>query len=73
MRFSCVAQPRIFLFTKEKFMPDYKKLYHKLFNEISETIESLQQVQLDVEEMYLDMCEEEFPNGEDLECFDEED
>lgn len=53
-------------------MPDYEILYHKLSNEISETIECLQQVQLDVEEMYLDMCEEEFPNVEDLEYFDEE-
>ncbi len=48
-------------------MPDYEKLYHKLFNQIAETIEKLQQAQIDVEEMYLDMCEEEFPNGEDLE------
>ncbi len=53
-------------------MPDYKKLYHKLFNDITETIEKLQKAQQDAEEMYLDMCEEEFPNGEDLENFDEE-
>jgi hypothetical protein len=48
-------------------MPDYEKLYHKLFNEITATIENLQKVQQDAEEMYLDMCEEEFPEGEDLE------
>ncbi len=48
-------------------MPDYEKLYHKLFNEITETIEKLQKVQQDAEEMYLDMCEKEYPNGEDLE------
>ena len=54
-------------------MPNYKKLYSKLFNEITEIIEKLQKAQQDVEEMYLDMCEEEFPNGEDLEKFDEED
>ncbi len=51
------------------YMPDYEKLYHKLFNEITETIDKLQKVQEDAEEMYLDMCEEEFPNGEDLEDF----
>ena len=48
-------------------MPDYEKLYHKLFNEITETIEKLQKVQQDAEEMYLDMCEKEYPNGEDWE------
>ena len=50
-------------------MPDYEKLYYKLFNEITETIDKLKKVQEDAEEMYLDMCEEEFPNGEDLEDF----
>ncbi len=50
-------------------MPDYEKLYHKLFNDITKAIETLQKAQQDVEEMYLDMCEEEFPNGEDLEDF----
>lgn len=54
-------------------MPDYKKLYHKLFNDITDVIEDLQKAQQDTEEMYLDMCEEEFPNGEDLEYFDHED
>ena len=48
-------------------MPNYEKLYHKLFNEITETIEKLQKLQQDSEEMYLDMCEEEFPDDEDLE------
>lgn len=50
-------------------MPDFEKLYFKLFNEITDTIEKLQQVQQKTEEMYLDMCEKEFPNGEDLENF----
>lgn len=53
-------------------MPNYEKLYHKLFNEITETIEKLQKIQQDAEEMYLDMCEEEFPNDEDLEALEEE-
>ena len=52
-------------------MPDYQKLYHKLFNDISVTIENLQKAQQDAEEIYLDMCDEGFPNGEDLETFDE--
>ena len=50
-------------------MLDYKKLYHKLFNDITETIENLRKMQQDTEEMYLDMCEKEFPDGEDLEDF----
>ncbi len=54
-------------------MPDYEKLYHKLFNDITDAIEYLQKAQQDAEEMYLDMCEEEFPNGEDLEQFGHED
>ncbi len=53
-------------------MPDYEKLYHQLFNDITKTIEKLQKAQQNVEEMYLDMCEEEFPSGEDLEKFDDE-
>ncbi len=53
-------------------MPDYEKLYHQLFNDITKTIEKLQKAQQTSEEMYLAMCEKEFPNGEDLEKFDEE-
>lgn len=48
-------------------MPDYKKLYLNLFNEITDTIEKLKKAQENAEEMYLDMCDEEFPDGEDLE------
>ena len=53
-------------------MPNYENLYHKLFNEITATIENLQKAQQDAEEMYLDMCEDEFPNGEDLEDLNQE-
>ena len=48
-------------------MPNYEKLYHTLFNKVTKAIENLQQAQIDVEKLYLDMCEEEFPKGEDLE------
>ena len=41
-------------------------------NEPSDIIERLKQSQLEAEEMYLDMCEEAFPNGEDLEHDDED-
>lgn len=34
-------------------MPDYKKLYFALFNEVSDCIEALKQVQRDAEERYL--------------------
>lgn len=50
-------------------MPDFEKLYYKLFNDITDAIETLQKAQTDAEEIYLDMCEEEFPNGEDLEDY----
>ncbi len=54
-------------------MPDYEKLYHNLFNEITDSIKHLKKAQTDAEELYLKMCEKEFPNGEDLEDFNEED
>lgn len=38
-------------------MPDYKKLYHKLFNSITDTIECLQKIQLEAEEQYIKDCE----------------
>lgn len=52
-------------------MPNYEKLYHQLVGDISETIDRLQQTLDKVEEMYLDMCEKEFPNDEDLENFED--
>ena len=64
-------------------MISYKKLYHKLYNDMtdiifdyekqnSEIIERLKQSQIEAEEMYLNLCEEAYPNGEDLEFYDEE-
>lgn len=70
-------------------MISYKKLYHKLFNDITdviriiestndilsrthfEALDKLKQSQVEAEEMYLDMCEEAYPNGEDLEGYTE--
>ncbi|MBR5614775.1 MAG: hypothetical protein IKW64_05685 [Clostridia bacterium] len=40
-------------------MPDYKKLYFKLFNDITDVINKLKQTQIDAEEMYLRMYDEE--------------
>lgn len=34
-------------------MPNYKEMYLKLFNEITDTIEHLRQLQRDTEEMYI--------------------
>lgn len=34
-------------------MPDYKTLYHKLFNKITDVIDALQQVQQEAEDVYL--------------------
>ncbi len=40
-------------------MPDYKKLYFKLFNDITDVINKLKQTQIDAEEMYLRIYDEE--------------
>jgi hypothetical protein len=34
-------------------MPDYQKMYHILFNEITNIIEQLQTVQIKTEELYI--------------------
>ncbi len=64
-------------------MPNYKKLYHKLFNDMTQIIfdyenqpfdivKRLKQSQLEAEEMYLCLCEEAYLDGEDLgDDFDE--
>ncbi len=53
-------------------MPNYEKLYHKLVLDVDDTIKKLKASLENAEETYLQMCEEEFPNGEDLEFFGEE-
>lgn len=40
-------------------MPDYEKLYHSLFNAITDTIENLKEVQIKAEEEYIEECEKE--------------
>ncbi len=40
-------------------MPDYEKLYHYLFNGITDIIEDLKDLQINAEEIYLSSCEEE--------------
>lgn len=40
-------------------MPDYEKLYHYLFNGITDIIEELKDLQINAEEIYLQSCEEE--------------
>lgn len=59
MCFSCVASVTHFLIIGGLFMPNYEKLYHMMFNEVTDTIENLKQLQLKVEEEYLKSCEEE--------------
>jgi len=34
-------------------MPDYQKMYHSLFNDVTDTISKLQQAQQKTEEMYI--------------------
>ena len=38
-------------------MPDYQKMYHSLFNDVTDTITKLQQAQQKTEEMYIDSKE----------------
>ncbi len=35
-------------------MPNYKKLYFKLFNQITDIIEKLKQIQIDAEDAYIE-------------------
>lgn len=35
-------------------MPNYKKLYFKLFNQITDMIEMLKQIQIDAEDAYIE-------------------
>lgn len=35
-------------------MTDYKNLYYQLFNKVTEIIEQLKQVQVEMEEMYVE-------------------
>lgn len=34
-------------------MPDYKEMYHKLFNSVTDAINTLQEAQRQTEEMYM--------------------
>ena len=40
-------------------MPDYKKMYHRLFNVQTDVIETLQQAHRETEEMYISAPEPE--------------
>ena len=58
--FRCVASivATHFFISKEKNKMDYLDLYAKLFNGITDTIENLQKLQIQVEEDYLKMSDE---------------
>ena len=60
MHFSCVASAAHFFNSKGDFiMPDYKKMYFKLFNSVTDAIEILQKAQIETEEIYITSGEEE--------------
>ena len=40
-------------------MPDYKAMYYRLFNAVSDVIEELKKIQIDAEEFYLDSTDDE--------------
>lgn len=39
-------------------MADYKSMYYKLFNEVTDTIERLQKIQQECEQIFIDSEEE---------------
>lgn len=44
-------------------MTDYKSMYYTLFNQISKTIEDLQEIQKKTEEMYMQAEDNDEENG----------
>ena len=40
-------------------MPDYEKMYKKLFNKVTDAIEILKEAQIETEEIYINSSEEE--------------
>ena len=48
-----------YFYKGEVTMPDYKTMYAKLFNAITDAVEILQQAQRDTEEMYIESGEKE--------------
>ncbi len=54
-------------------MPNYEKLYHQLVRDVDKTITELKNALESAEDTYIKMCEKEFPNGEELESFEQED
>ena len=40
-------------------MPDYEKLYHEMFNKVTDVIEELKQLQIKMEEEYLKQTDNE--------------
>ena len=40
-------------------MPDYKKLYHKMFNKVTDIIEELKELQIETEEEYINSREDQ--------------
>ena len=45
---------RLFLFTKEKTMADYKKMYLQMYNAITDAIEILKEAQIKAEEEFIE-------------------
>lgn len=44
-------------------MPDYKEMYFQLFNKITDIIESLKEIQQDMEEKYIEQADESEPKS----------
>ena len=51
-------------------MPDYKTMYAKLFNRITDVVEELQEIQREVEELYIESGEREELRSHNLKILD---
>ena len=51
-------------------MPDYKRMYAKLFNAITDAVEILQQAQQETEEIYIESCDIDDLNAAKLKILD---
>ena len=60
LRFCAATSVVAFFISERKFtMVNYKKLYFRLFNAITDAIEILQKAQIDTEEAYIEEAEAE--------------
>ena len=48
-------------------MPNYKKMYLKMFNKVTDVIEELKELQVECEDIYIETCDESSEDEEEEE------